>query len=600
MGPSINPTLHTPSQQQGDVMHLKRNPGWIDTFLSRLFLPAIPYVKPSPVQILAWSGLMTLAFITYLSQLNKFQVAIYYDDADYIILADSLFKSNSYGLINSPGEVINERYPFGFPLILSPIRAFLPDNLEALKIPSLLATLLIMTILFWGWRVLSRSLSYWWAIAVIGLFSIDPTTVDLSRQLRSEPLFMLFMIIMILAAEKITQDRPHWGWIIIFGIASAMVVFTRTIGAAPILGIVVYIILTRKKGVILRGLLGMVSAVLFTLIILGLTPVRFQDLLPSVYLTENNAVFLKRLIPLSNINSPGQAEQSQPELSGDGNEPMNFDFILMSIQQRLEIDLRNSILAIGGGESEQNLANRLGLPFLPKLLGIFISILILIGYFLWIKREGLTGFNFSSLVYLFALFFWVWDGRRFLYPIQPQLILAFLLTIEASFRLVASLYNRQRSTGRIHPQAFPSVMVILVIMILFIPATIKSFTLYDSRVVVGDVTRRTLWIKDHTAPDSIILSEIPEMDYVYSGRLTVRYPRNFTNKDEMINLIREKGIDYILLAPQLGWDESGYSPEYSNLAKQFFPLFKQLEEQGMITIVFISTDDLVTVYRVEP
>jgi hypothetical protein len=74
-------------------------------------------------------------------------------------------------MINIPGEPAAGIFPFAYPLFLTPlIRAF-PENIDALKIPSLLATISIATVLFWGWGWLSKSKSYWWALAITGLYA---------------------------------------------------------------------------------------------------------------------------------------------------------------------------------------------------------------------------------------------------------------------------------------------------------------------------------------------------------------------------------------------------------------------------------------------
>ena len=133
--------------------------------------------------------------------LPKFQVGAHYDDAAYITLARSFLHGEGYGLINFPGAPRIANYPFGYPLALSLIAAFSPNELAAYKYVSVVATLINASLLFWGWRLLSRSLSHWWALAVSLLYLFSPVTIDLSGRVMSEPLFLTFYLLAMLIAE---------------------------------------------------------------------------------------------------------------------------------------------------------------------------------------------------------------------------------------------------------------------------------------------------------------------------------------------------------------------------------------------------------------
>src|SRR6266487_1209383 len=105
---------------------------------SALGSAAIP--GPSRTQIVIWLGLVAAVLLVSLSNYQSYQIGTHYDDARYIVLAQSLAFSNQYGMINGPAPIAPGKYPFGYPLLLVPGLRLFPERLDLLKIPSLFAT----------------------------------------------------------------------------------------------------------------------------------------------------------------------------------------------------------------------------------------------------------------------------------------------------------------------------------------------------------------------------------------------------------------------------------------------------------------------------
>ncbi len=186
--------------------------------LERRDSPTVRAGSPTRAQIGVWLVLLAAAVTVSLLQYGHSVVGVYkLDDSAYIVLAESLVHADRYGLINAPGAPVPTHFPFGYPLVLSPFVVLFPGNLEVLKAVSLVATLLNAGILFWGWRWFRVQRSYWWAIAVVGLYVLSPLTVRFAGMVMSEPVFTTFCLLAILLAEQAANGRLIRGWFIWMG-----------------------------------------------------------------------------------------------------------------------------------------------------------------------------------------------------------------------------------------------------------------------------------------------------------------------------------------------------------------------------------------------
>jgi hypothetical protein len=189
-------------------------------------------------------------FLSFL-QRDYFQFGIYKDDASYILLAKSIINSDNYGSIPGLDRSVIPDFPFGFPLLLSPLLIFFPENLDVLKIISLFATFLNAAILYWGWRWLMPGTSAWWGLAVSGLYAVFPLMIRHTSMVMSEPIFTTFCLGTIILAEYTARQEPprkiHY---ILLGVLLASCIFIRTIGIALLISVLLYLFLKFKRGVL--------------------------------------------------------------------------------------------------------------------------------------------------------------------------------------------------------------------------------------------------------------------------------------------------------------------------------------------------------------
>lgn len=556
---------------------------------------------PTRLQVTVWIVLIALTLAISLYNYQSVQIGLYNDDANYILLARSLAQGGDYGLINTPEQPATSRFPFGYPLVLAPIVALAPHNLEILRLPSLLATLANGALLFWGWRWFSRSTSYWMGLAATGLYLLAPLTIIHTRMVMSEAVFTTFCLIALIATEKIARaERWSSWWVVLLAGSLAMVVATRTVGVIVIGSVFLYLLLLKRIQAL--SLLSVVSALLIATLafILMITPIGLDSLIPVQYFQGSNASFLAAL----NLSVSNEAPEDvlapryvAPVSSDDANSRLKlktllYDFGVEGVRQHLGRDVRLTVLHIGGGEREDMLAQRVGLPWLPLVLGFALSGIVAVGFFRWF-HDGLIAAAFFAVIYFFALFIWVWEGARLLYPIQPQLFLGFLLGIEALLLGIRRILPDRLPAGT-YTLAFGGAVVMLFLFSLYKDATIR-----DTRFYTGDIRTRSTWLRENTQTTDIVMTEAPAIDYFYSDRKTVSFPEECATAGSLAKYISAQDADYILVAPAVKWHDNGYIPEYSDTMSCFLSQLVQLANSGEVRQAYAAPTERIRVYAVE-
>ncbi|KPL15510.1 MAG: hypothetical protein AMJ93_16575, partial [Anaerolineae bacterium SM23_84] len=517
---------------------------------------------------------------------NKVQVVIW---GAFTVLAQSLVHSDQYGLVNVPGDQPGAPpFPFGYPFLLAPFVLLFPDNLDAMKTLSLIATLLNATLLFWGWHWFSRR-SHWWGIAVVGLYVLSPLTVAHTRMVMSESVFTTFCLATMLLAEQAARRRQNRWWSLLMSVMLTFVAFTRTVGLVLVITVFAYLLFRIGKRVWKELVLIVVMMILLVGVVVGTTPVQPSGLLPLRYLRETNASFLIGLGAGITSTDPSDllpSEYLKEDETLTSRERLNIgalleDFLVDGAKRHIGQDLRQAVLPVGGGAREQALAERMGIPSLPILVGFLTFGLIALGYSRWFAKEGLSVFNLFAILYFGALLLWNWIGPRLLYPIQPQLHLGFLLGLEAILIGITSVGNRDTLLK------FGKMMLASAVLVLWLLSVRKSLEIADSRLHVGDLQARTKWLKANTTLSDIIMTEQPTLDFLYSNRRTIYQPDSLVSATELEDYMVKHEVDYILIAPQLQWQPS-YVPSYGDRTIRFLPLIADLVSESRITRVYSS------------
>ena len=554
--------------------------------------------RPSRLQIVLLGVLLVSMIIISLINFNSYQLGTHFDDSRYVILARSLLYNDHYAMVNFPAGPVPERYPFGYPLLLVPFLWLFSENLEVLKVLSLLATIVNVIILFFGWRLFVHYKSYWWGLAYTSLYALSPMVIDHTHRVMSEPVFMTFCLIAILLAERYVAGRSSRLWTTWMSLVLFFVVYTRTIGIVLVGSVFLYLLLVIGRKFWIQILLILTQMALLMGLIVWLTPVQLTDLLPLEYLKDENARALVALpeasLPDLPQGDPFQGEVVTPTSSADWTMKLNSlrDLFSFGVTQHFRSDVRVIALPIGGGDREQEIADHLGLSSLPILIGYLTSALVIGGVIrLWV-RHGKSLFLLFAILYFAAIFFWYWNDPRLLYPIQVQIFMAFFAGLEGVIYLINRLIGRKSEILK------PSSILTVIMTLFIIVSAYKSVLIQDSRLHTGDLRTRTKWLLTHSLPTDIIMTEAPETDYLYTDRKTLNYPHPMAaSMEDLASYLNENQVTYILVAPEIKWMKS-YSPEYSPRTNRIIPLLESLVAQNRVKLAYSSDQELIQVFQV--
>ncbi len=525
-----------------------------------------------------WGAMLVVATLLSLRGYQSFQLGVYNDDSVYTILAKSLAQSGAYGLINSPGQPAQSAFPFGYPLLLSPFAFLFPGNLDALKALSLFATLLNAALIFWGWRYFSKRKSFWWALAVAGLYLFSPLTISHTRMVMSEPVFTTFCLASMILAEQAVRRTPGRWWSVMTSFALFFVIFTRSVGIVLVAIIFAYLLIIKGKAIWNQLALVVLETLVLVGVLVAISPIGLAALLPVRYIDS-----------LARYGSSAQVSDAQAV-------PVNYSRIryqLRTIERHLEADIPGIVIPVQS-QSAQALANRIGIPSLPLVLGFLVSGLIALGYLRWFDGEGLSVIRLFPVLYMGVLTVWTWVDPRLLYPIQPQLQFGFLLGIEGilfPIRLFQDRIAPLRHWGKLIPALIAAGLLSVFIY--------QSFRIDDSRSHVGDLFARTRWFGSNSVASDIIMTEQPQTDFIYSGRKTVPYPESLSSPEDLEVYLGKNNITYILIGPQIAWQPI-YAPSYSNRTSSLLTLVENLRLDNRLRLVYSSPRDLIQILKVEP
>jgi 4-amino-4-deoxy-L-arabinose transferase-like glycosyltransferase len=553
--------------------------------------------QPMRPQVALWIMIVLLTIGISLFHYKAYQPGTHFDDARYVILARSLLYSPNYGMINFPGDFVLAKYPFGYPLLIAIPMFLFPNNLVMLQVPSLVATILNVGLLFWGWRWLFPEKSYWWGLAVTALYAIAPMTIDQSRRIMSEPVFTFFCLAAIVLAERYVRGKRPRGWGLLISVVLTGVLFTRSIGI-ELIGIVFLYLLFKGGRAFWKEFAVILAqmAILVGLVVI-ITPVQLRDLLPLEYLKDENARFLQTLF---NGNPADQADKPPSSLGPTDSVATSTTttksaslsvLVSFGLQQHLGHDLRQIAFPIGGGTAEDTVSRSLSIPWLPLAFGYFTSGIVIFGFIRLLGQNQTSLFLIFAVIYFGTSFVWVWNDLRLLYPIQPQIQLGYLTGIEGILLWLTSFIRRKDLRDDLQKY----VLACLFGLLIFVSAY-KSTQIDDSRLHTGDFQLRTNWFVTHSNPSDIIMTEAPEIDYLYGGRKTVYYPL-LASPAQLEAYLKYNHVQYILVAPKVEW-QATFQPKYSDVTLQLMPLLDKLQSNHRLQLAFSSEQDHVMVYRV--
>jgi 4-amino-4-deoxy-L-arabinose transferase-like glycosyltransferase len=447
------------------------------------------------------------------------------DNAQYILLGESLITGNGYKVISSPLNPPYSLYPPGYPLLVGGLMAVFGSNFLALKILSLLLSLGAIYVFYLIHKGEKQQLLPYLAVF---LFGINPVFLRNSHVILSEPAFLFFSILTLYLFNK-WESKNTYRLFIFATLSATFCYFLRTAGIAILLAVTVHLLCERKfKHVLVFVLVAMVF----------ILPWNIRNAMVGD--RSYTAVFFQK-----DMYDIGAGYASITDLI-----------------QRVGQNLKLYALTIAPKLVFPSYTHKPAyfiLPFLTLGITIFAFIREIL------RKRRIT--HFYLFFYMGLVLVWppVWSCDRYLLPILPFLLLYFF-----------------KGTSRItrnHVIVSIGLGVVCTLATLHeISPEISSNLSMLSRYRKGDKMagyspawrnyyRVADWMTKHTPENSVVISRKRNLFYLHSDRKGMGYL--FTHKTEdVFNDIIEKKADYIVV-DRFRWTST--TPKYLIPALQAHP-----------------------------
>ncbi len=458
-------------------------------------------MKPSCLVLVA--SLILSASLALL-RFDSLQIGASYDDAKYIILAESIASGQGYELINFPRPQVERNFPPGWPLILAPFTFAFPKNYDMLKVVSLamwLASIFLVHRLF-SKRLASPHLEILTVVA-----ALNPLLVGTSVTVMSESAYLFFSLLALAVFDNV--KGKHIGWLILAGILAFYSQQIRTIGISLAASLLIILVISRRFKE-----LG-VTAVL---LVVGFT--------------------LQSWINLRNGGTVISSGYEAQVLSGSIIEKTGQ--VWANASGYVDGVLAGSLIPIFGTRFE----TAFGWFFL--LLNIGILLLIAVG----LTKIKLEWMHIYFVIYVAGILAF-WNPQvgsvkaRFLIPILPLLY----------FYFVNGLNWLTKQDSRI------SIGIAAMVALALLARNLQDWR-DPIRGQMTDLSIGASWVAENAPAAAIIMVNEPVPAYVHVKRKTINFPKN---DQELEKYLENQGIDFILIAPLL---QSPRSAELGNEARR--------------------------------
>ena len=424
------------------------------------------------------------------------------DSAVYVVLAEALTSGQGYTLLSHIGDPAHVQYPPIFPLLLAPLVYFFgrqPGPMQAMLLTFTLASLLAIY-LFLRHREGAKK-----ALLITAVVGISPAFFSYSHQLMSEIPYLCFSFLALHFLCRYTQES-RW----VTGSGAAAVVFiilaylSRSIGFALLLTAAFALLFLKPAGRIQHRLVAVGIVVICTLPALGWS-IRNTAVAHSVSTRSYADTFI-----------------AKNEFAAD-------EGIVESPTDLLP-RFRRNLSAYGYG------AVALLFPFLrptrEPLVTAAILGLVVLGFVSHLRYRKDGAEVYVAAYGLILLLFPSPVVPRYLLPLFPFLLLYVIGGLET---LIYPLGKR------LGGWAFVALATTLLVANSASAATVSAV----QQGGLADYRSMATWLKDHTPPESVVLSRKPTLLYLWGHRKGAKFPYT-TNAHSVLQVICDKHVNYVV------------------------------------------------------
>ncbi|MCP4422064.1 MAG: hypothetical protein GY805_36085 [Chloroflexi bacterium] len=471
-------------------------------------------------QQVAILGILIIGLIMGIVRFNDIPIGSFFDDAHYLVLAKSLATGNGYRLINYPHLPVENAFPFGWPLLLTPLAFAFPNNF-------LLPKLLVFTLWFGGillaYRLFSKQLPSPYSQIFLALIGWNPQLVGMAGTAMSESAYLFFSLLT-LNLLQMWQDQKGKRPFLLLSLLLLAAIYTmlvRTIGIALLGAVLIMLLVSLKKQ-------------------------------HRTYLFIGGGILLLILVPLTwfNISNGGSFIFSSLYTQHIIYVTNNLGTFLRFWEHGTAVSyetIANAVVPIFGS---QIITDLLSLSVMHTL-GIAVLLIIAIGWGISLPKMPAQ----ATYVLLYFAIFYVWIV--YIDKVQPRIALPLIPFF--TFYIVQAiskgahwlLHANANKAQHVSIALLSGLLVVLVLHNLYVWQR-------PTRDRFIDMSVGTTWIKNNSPTDALVLTANAVPDYLYMLRQTIDYPHNGV---DYAQVIESNGVDYILIHPLL---ESSSEPRQLN------------------------------------
>ncbi len=485
----------------------------------------------------------------------------FHDDGVYVSNAKALAEGHGYKLINFPGEPNQTKYPIVYPFLLSAIwfcNPTFPDNLFAMQLVSAISAALFLALSYLylvRFKYASRVVA---ADAALICMTI-PGFVFFGGQVLSEMPFALSLVVALWAFDSYClRNQKSALSKVLLGVAMTLPPTIRLMGW--VVPVALAFILWRRK-------------LLDKIIVLSCAATGVVAILHIILGALNKAASQTDRIQAYQDNYVQWGMRLATSCEGV--------VVITNIQQILALTTK---------------AMFSGLSQFVQPMPIYLLIFAALGLIPWclFLSKGNREKPLSAVLSLYAvvMIVWPWPPFRFLVPIMPYLVSAFLTAIVTALSrfnlkesvvsgaltavmLISNIYYLNQVTQFIDISKIP---------LMSVPKTALYWSSYEE---VLD------WVKSNTRDDEVVACTFDSLTYLYTGRKCIRpYELNLASAcygqnepligslDDLVANLRRYHVRYLIVTPQPGYVEES---QVYKLAQNLDETYKELVEPVLIS-----------------
>lgn len=481
---------------------------------------------PRPL-LLFWL-LMLVSLLLIALPIHLRPAGSYRDDAHYVILAESLATGQGYRLINFPDAPVEDSFPPGWPLLLAPLVYLFPGNLPVLQLYVLAFWLGSLYLVY---RLFATRLAQPYGLLITALVAVNPVWIDLAGLVMSEAAYLFCSLLTLVLFERwlASGSKRRFLRLVIVLLLALLTLLIRTVGIALLGGLVVYLLLkSHWRATLLVA--GIVLLVVAPLAWFNVGRGGFALFSPT-YGTHVDYV-------LTYAGDFLQFWQHLPEIS--------YEEIASTLIPVFDLKFLAAIVP----------------PFAIRLLSIAVVLLTLVGLVFSLRR--LRADDLYVLLYLVIFYLWTVYiekvQQRQLLPILPFLYFYLLLTIRWMVDRLAQITQRQLR---------PLSIAIAGLLLLVSSGRALYHGMEPARERWTSQLAGVAWVRDHTPPESVIMTAFPEFTYLHTRRQTVYSPGH--EETDLAAYIEQQGAGYVVLRPAATTDDDDKRGLESFAATELLP-----------------------------